>query len=144
MGCREFRCEAISHLEEISPDGIDAMAETGSVAVILPTTAYILRLRPPPVREMIDRGVIVALGTDFNPNAFCLTMVMIVSVYAAEILLKKYSWETNFLFSTIFRYIEFACVFDEIWMMFSIICRKFRDTCVFCQKIAKVRYKRRV
>ena len=102
MGCREFRCEAISHLEEISPDGIDAMAETGSVAVILPTTAYILRLRPPPVREMIDRGVIVALGTDFNPNAFCLTMVMIVSVYAAEILLKKYSWETKVLFLPFF------------------------------------------
>ena len=102
MGCREFRCEAISHLEEISPDGIDAMAETGSVAVILPTTAYILRLRPPPVREMIDRGVIVALGTDFNPNAFCLTMVMIASVYAAEILLKKYSWETKVLFLPFF------------------------------------------
>ena len=102
MGCREFSCEAISHLEEISPDGIDAMAETGSVAVILPTTAYILRLRPPPVREMIDRGVIVALGTDFNPNAFCLTMVMIVSVYAAEILLKKYSWETKVLFLPFF------------------------------------------
>ena len=80
MGCREFSCEAISHLEEISPDGIDAMAETGSVAVILPTTAYILRLRPPPVREMIDRGVIVALGTDFNPNAFCLTMVMLLHI----------------------------------------------------------------
>ena len=82
MGCREFRCEAISHLEEISPDGIDAMAETGSVAVILPTTAYILRLRPPPVREMIDRGVIVALGTDFNPNAFCLTMVMLLHIFS--------------------------------------------------------------
>ena len=82
MGCREFSCEAISHLEEISPDGIDAMAETGSVAVILPTTAYILRLRPPPVREMIDRGVIVALGTDFNPNAFCLTMVMLLHIFS--------------------------------------------------------------
>ena len=29
-----------------------------SVGVILPTTAYILRLRPPPVRKMIDEGVI--------------------------------------------------------------------------------------
>ena len=55
---------------------MDAMASAGSVAVILPTTAYILRLKHPPVRQMIDRGVIVALGTDFNPNAFCLSMVM--------------------------------------------------------------------
>jgi len=98
MGCREFRCEAISHLEEISPDGIDAMAETGSVAVILPTTAYILRLRPPPVREMIDRGVIVALGTDFNPNAFCLTMPPVMHLAAVNL---KMSLTEAFAASTI-------------------------------------------
>ena len=70
-----LKAEAISHLEEISPEGIAAMAQEGSVAVILPTTAYILRLPSPPVRDMIDQGVIVALGTDFNPNAFCLSLV---------------------------------------------------------------------
>ena len=67
--------EAISHLEEVSPEGITAMAQSGTVAVILPTTAYNLRLSPPPVRAMIDGGVTVALGTDFNPNAHCLAMV---------------------------------------------------------------------
>eukprot|EP00095_Tigriopus_kingsejongensis_P002005 maker-scaffold652_size119135-snap-gene-0.15 protein:Tk02005 transcript:maker-scaffold652_size119135-snap-gene-0.15-mRNA-1 annotation:"probable imidazolonepropionase" len=69
-----INAEAISHLEEISHEGIQAMAQSGSVAVILPTTAYILRLKSPPVRKMIDEGVIVALGSDFNPNAHCLTM----------------------------------------------------------------------
>lgn len=66
---------AISHLEEVSRDGIGAMARSGTVAVILPTTAYILRLSPPPVRQMITEGVAVALGSDFNPNAYCLSMV---------------------------------------------------------------------
>lgn len=66
--------EAISHLEEVSPAGVSAMASAGSVAVILPTTAYILRLPKPPVRDMINEGVIVAIGTDFNPNAYCLSM----------------------------------------------------------------------
>ena len=75
MGAEELKAEAISHLEEISDEGINAMAKNGSVAVILPTTAYILRLNPPRVRKMIENGVIVALGTDFNPNAFCLSMV---------------------------------------------------------------------
>ena len=70
-----LKAEAISHLEEISPAGITAMASSGSVAVILPTTAYILRLPSPPVRDMIERGVIVALGSDYNPNAHCLSMV---------------------------------------------------------------------
>lgn len=66
--------EAISHLEEISEEGVRAMAASGSVAVVLPTTAYILRLKSPPVRSMIEAGVIVALGSDFNPNAYCLEM----------------------------------------------------------------------
>lgn len=67
--------EAMSHLEEVSEEGIEAMARAGTVGVLLPTTAHILRLPPPPARAMIDAGVPVALGTDFNPNAFCLSMV---------------------------------------------------------------------
>lgn len=52
------------------------MAEAHSVAVLLPTTAYILRLHPPPARSLIEAGVPVALGSDFNPNAFCYSMVL--------------------------------------------------------------------
>eukprot|EP00092_Neocalanus_flemingeri_P018092 GFUD01019581.1.p1 GENE.GFUD01019581.1~~GFUD01019581.1.p1 ORF type:complete len:420 (-),score=125.05 GFUD01019581.1:259-1518(-) len=74
----ELKAEAISHLEEISPAGMQGMADAGSVAVILPTTAYILRLKHPPVRDMINCGVIVALGTDFNPNAYCLSMTTVM------------------------------------------------------------------
>ena len=55
-----------------------AMAASGSVGVILPTTAYILRLKCPPVRDMIKHGMIVALGSDFNPNAYCLSMAMVM------------------------------------------------------------------
>ncbi|KAL6727467.1 hypothetical protein Aduo_009339 [Ancylostoma duodenale] len=69
---------AMSHLEEISDDGIKAMAAAGTTAVLLPSTAFILRLTPPPARKMIESGVIVALGSDFNPNAYCLAMPMIM------------------------------------------------------------------
>ena len=65
----------MSHLEQVSDEGIEAMAATKAAAVILPTTVHILRLTPPPVRKMIEQGVIVALGSDFNPNAFCYAMV---------------------------------------------------------------------
>ncbi|XP_071960627.1 probable imidazolonepropionase [Antedon mediterranea] len=74
----ELKAEAVSHLEEISDAGMKAMAEAGSVAVILPTTAYILRLKHPPVRKMIEQGVPVALGSDFNPNAFCMSMPLVM------------------------------------------------------------------
>ena len=71
----ELNARAISHLEEVSDEGIAAMARAGSIAVVLPSTAYILRLQPPPVRRMIESGVAVALGSDFNPNAHCFAMV---------------------------------------------------------------------
>lgn len=54
------------------------MAETKVAGVILPTTAYILKLVPPPVRKMIENNVIVALASDYNPNAPCFSMPMVM------------------------------------------------------------------
>lgn len=74
----ELGAHAVSHLENISLAGIDAMAAADTVAVLLPTTAYILRLQHPPARQMIERGVAVALGSDFNPNAYCMSMPLVM------------------------------------------------------------------
>ena len=41
--------------------GGKSMAAKKTAAVILPTTAYILKLVPPPVRQMIQENVVVAL-----------------------------------------------------------------------------------
>ena len=72
----EVGSKSISHLEEISDSEIEKMSKSETVAILLPTTAYLLRLKQPPAREMIDRGCIVALGSDFNPNAYCYSMVL--------------------------------------------------------------------
>jgi len=86
----ELNATAMSHLEEISDEGIKAMAEKGCVATILPTTAYLLHLKPPPVRKMIEEGVPVALGTDFNPNAYCLSMVcVLIMMQAFDLIFSK-------------------------------------------------------
>ncbi|XP_075886042.1 putative imidazolonepropionase [Nelusetta ayraudi] len=74
----ELGALAISHLEEVSDEGITAMAAAGTSAVLLPTTAYILRLPQPRARAMLDAGVIVALGSDFNPNAYCCSMPVVM------------------------------------------------------------------
>ncbi|XP_029457437.1 probable imidazolonepropionase isoform X2 [Rhinatrema bivittatum] len=74
----ELRAQAISHLEEISAQGIAAIGSAKCAAVLLPTTAYILRLKQPPAQEMLKAGVIVALGSDFNPNAYCYSMPMVM------------------------------------------------------------------
>ncbi|XP_057296762.1 probable imidazolonepropionase isoform X2 [Hydractinia symbiolongicarpus] len=73
-----LNARAISHLEEVSDAGVVAMADKCVTAVLLPTTAYILKLKPPPARQLIEQGVPVALGSDFNPNAFCYSMPVVM------------------------------------------------------------------
>lgn len=56
------------------------MAKRPTCAVLLPTTAYLLKLKYPPARKMIKNGVPIALGTDFNPNAFCLSLPYVMNL----------------------------------------------------------------
>ncbi|VCW84098.1 unnamed protein product [Gulo gulo] len=74
----ELGAQAISHLEEVSDEGITAMATARCSAILLPTTAYMLRLKQPRARKMLEEGVIVALGSDFNPNAYCFSMPVVM------------------------------------------------------------------
>ena len=61
------------HLEHISQEGIEAMAEADVVAVLLPGAALFLdQAESPPARTLIERGVDVALSTDCNPGT-CMT-----------------------------------------------------------------------
>ena len=62
----ELGADAVSHLEEVSSTGVEALAQAGTVAVLLPTTAYILRLRPPPARKMIEKGDTAASFTGLH------------------------------------------------------------------------------
>lgn len=58
------------HLEYVSPVGIERLAEKGVTAVLLPGGSFFLSMKElPPAREIIERGVAVALGTDLNPGS---------------------------------------------------------------------------
>lgn len=76
----ETEAHAISHLENLNEEGIKLMASSKISAVLLPTTQHLLKLNLPPVRKMVDEGVIVALGSDFNPNAFCYSMPLTINL----------------------------------------------------------------
>jgi len=57
------------HLEWISEDGVRAMADAGTVAVLLPGAYYALRdTRPPPIDAFRHHGVTMAVATDLNPG----------------------------------------------------------------------------
>ena len=65
------RCGALSadHLEYTSAAGVQAMAESGSVAVLLPGAFITLNeTQRPPVAELRQRGVPIAIATDCNPG----------------------------------------------------------------------------
>ena len=57
------------HLEHISKSGIKALAKNKVIAVLLPGVGfYLMEKKYPPAREMIKKGVPVAIATDFNPG----------------------------------------------------------------------------
>lgn len=57
------------HLERIDTEGIEAMADNGTVAVLLPAAMMYLRDSPPPVGALRDARVRMAVATDLNPGS---------------------------------------------------------------------------
>jgi imidazolonepropionase len=57
------------HLNHLSDSGVAALADAQStVAVLLPTSSFVLRARTPPVAALREAGAALAVGTDFNPG----------------------------------------------------------------------------
>ncbi len=65
---------SVDHLEYLGPDGVAAMAASGSVAVILPGAFYTLReTQAPPIAALRAAGVPLAVATDCNPGSSPIT-----------------------------------------------------------------------
>jgi imidazolonepropionase len=70
----EIGATSADHLATPSPAGIDALAAAAAdghpvVATLLPaTTWFLMKDHHAPARTFIERGVPVAIGTDFNPG----------------------------------------------------------------------------
>ncbi len=58
------------HLINITDEGIQKLANSQTVATLLPAVSFFLMLeKKAPVRKLIEGGAIVALATDFNPGS---------------------------------------------------------------------------
>ena len=77
------RLEAVSadHLLQIGAAEIEALAAAGTVATLCPVTAISMG-QLPPARQLLDRGVRLALGTDHNPGTSGTTRMSLI-VYLA-------------------------------------------------------------
>lgn len=77
----ELGAVSADHLDFASDADLDAMRESGVVATLLPGCSYTLRSPYPSARRFIDRGLHVALATDFNPGtSYCENLQMILGL----------------------------------------------------------------
>ncbi len=77
----ELGAISADHLDHASDADLDAMREAGVVATLLPGCSYTLRSPYPPARRFLERGLHVALATDFNPGtSYCENMQMILGL----------------------------------------------------------------
>lgn len=66
----EFGGLSADHVEYTSDDGLQAIAEAGTVAVILPGAFYSIgETQKPPVARMRELGIPMAVSTDSNPGS---------------------------------------------------------------------------
>jgi len=71
----EFGALSADHLEYVSDAGIAALANAGTVAVMLPGACVQLRLPVPPVERLRKAGVAMAVASDLNPgSSYCETL----------------------------------------------------------------------
>ncbi len=59
---------SIDHLDHVSTAGIEALAKSNTVAVLLPGASLFVGTPYAPARALLDAGACVALSTDFNPG----------------------------------------------------------------------------
>ena len=67
MAIRQFAVAA-DHLEHATQEDAALLANTGTIATLMPCPAFCNDGRHAPARAFIDAGVAVALATDFNPS----------------------------------------------------------------------------
>jgi imidazolonepropionase len=74
------------HLEYTSEESVRAMANAGTVAVLLPGAYYFLReTQRPPVEHFRRHGVPIAIATDSNPGTSPLTSMLLTMNMAATL-----------------------------------------------------------
>lgn len=80
----ELGAVSAEHLWAASEEGMDALAKKGVVAVLLPGTSfYLMAGRFANAKEMLRRGVKIALATDYNPGSCPTENMQMVMTFAA-------------------------------------------------------------
>jgi imidazolonepropionase len=65
----KYNALSVDHLEIMKPEDIEALKNTNTMPVALPSCSYFLSIPYTPARDMIAAGLPLALATDYNPGS---------------------------------------------------------------------------
>lgn len=66
----QYGALSCDHLEHLSDQGLQAMRQAGTVAMLLPGAYYFIReTKLPPIQALRDAGVPIAIASDHNPGS---------------------------------------------------------------------------
>lgn len=65
----EMEATSAEHLIAIKESGMDALAAGGTTAMCLPATSFYLGATYAPAKKMVEKGIPVAIASDFNPGS---------------------------------------------------------------------------
>ncbi|MFG2959536.1 imidazolonepropionase [Streptomyces sp. NPDC048291] len=79
----ELDAASADHCTHLTPEDVDALANSGTVATLLPGAEFSTRAEWPDARRLLDAGATVALSTDCNPGSsftssvpFCIALAV--------------------------------------------------------------------
>lgn len=82
----EIGAVSVEHLTKITRSGIEALASSDTIGILLPGTSLGLASKEyAPARELVEAGAAIALATDFNPgSAPSSSMTLAVSLACSQ------------------------------------------------------------
>ena len=66
--CVKHNALSVDHLEVVTDEDIEALKNSETMPVALPSCSYFISIPYTPARRMLDAGLPLALATDFNPG----------------------------------------------------------------------------
>lgn len=67
--CVKHNALTVDHLEIVTEDDIEALKNSQTMPVALPSCSYFLSIPYTPARQLMNAGLPLALATDFNPGS---------------------------------------------------------------------------
>nr|WP_294923852.1 imidazolonepropionase [uncultured Flavobacterium sp.] len=65
----KYNALSVDHIEIMSKEDIDALKDSETMPVALPSCSYFLSIPYTPARDIIEAGLPLAVATDFNPGS---------------------------------------------------------------------------